>query len=140
MARAQEIVEIVHEPDSDEAFRFGERRLLFYLSSTLANLGETTRAQKVQDDALALYGNTSAFIDPVLIQLDRAQLLITEGDFDGGVSLTHDACFSLRPDHRTPILAARVRQITEALPPRNQAHEVLSKIRQTLIASSEKLA
>lgn len=137
MVRAQELVELVHEPDNDEAFRFGERRLLFYMSSTLSNLGEAVRAHRVQDQALALYGDSAPLIDPALIQLDRAQLLVAEGDLGEAVSITQDACLSLGDDYRTPVIAARVQQIADAIPQRGEARQVLSELRRTLIVSAE---
>ncbi|HUZ53031.1 MAG TPA: hypothetical protein VMU94_10950 [Streptosporangiaceae bacterium] len=140
LRKAQDLAATAREPDSNEAFRFGERRLLFYASSTLSNLGETVRALQVQDEALALYGETAGLIDPALIQLDRAELLAANGDVNEGISLAHDACASVDPSHRTPIFAARIRQIIETLPPGTEARQILGELRQSLIVPTNRLA
>jgi tetratricopeptide (TPR) repeat protein len=80
IARAESLVESLDEPDSDEALRFGIRRLLFYSSGTYSNLGDVSRAARVQDEALTTYGDKVGLIDPALIRLDRAQVLIAHGD------------------------------------------------------------
>jgi tetratricopeptide (TPR) repeat protein len=80
IARAESLVESLDEPDSDEALRFGIRRLLFYSSGTYSNLGDVSRAARVQDEALTTYGDKAGLIDPALIRLDRAQVLIAHGD------------------------------------------------------------
>src|SRR6266567_1041680 len=139
LRRAQDLAATTHEQDSNDAFRFGERRLLFYSSSTLSNLGESARALRVQDEALALYGGTAGLIDPALIRLDRAELLAADGDVNEGISLAHDACFSVDPSHRTPIFAARIRQIIETLPPGTEARQILGELRQSLIVPANRL-
>ena len=69
LTRARDLVERVGEPDNNEAFRFGERRLLFYESSTLSNMRDATGAERAQEHALALYGEERGLIDPALIRL-----------------------------------------------------------------------
>jgi tetratricopeptide (TPR) repeat protein len=133
MALAQDLVTGAAEPDNDEAFHFGERRLLFYLSSTLTNLGESSRAARVQDQALNIYGDTPILIDPVLIRLDQVQLLATEGDLNGTRSLAEQTCLGLTAEHRTPIVAARLRQILKAVPELDGTYQVLSELRQMVI-------
>ncbi|MHB1594912.1 MAG: hypothetical protein ACYCO9_21505 [Streptosporangiaceae bacterium] len=132
MATARELAEKVHEPDNDEAFRFGERRLLFYLSGALTSLGETARAGRVQDQALGLYDSATPVIDPVLIRLDQAHLLIREGDTAGASELTSQACLSLAPEYRTRVLAARVTQMITTIPEGHLARRELSELQRAL--------
>jgi len=133
MADAQDLVARIGEPDNDDAFRFGERRLFFYLSSTLTNLGETARAARLQDEALTLYGDAPGLIDPALIRLDQVQMLTSQGDLDGARSLAEQACLALAPEHRTPIVAARLRQIITAIPETDEVHHALSELRQAVM-------
>ena len=132
MARAQELAETVHEPDNDEAFRFGERRLLFYLSGALTSLGESARAGRVQDRALGLYDSTTPVIDPALIRLDQAHLLIREGDTAGASELTSQACLSLAPEYRTRVLAVRVTHMIKAIPEGHPSRRELSELQRAL--------
>nr|BFE78543.1 hypothetical protein GCM10020093_011440 [Planobispora longispora] len=138
--RASNLVESMREPDSNEAFKFGERRLLFYMSSTLSNLGETIRANRIQEQALKIYGESVNLIDPVFIRLDQAQLLAHGGNIQDAVSLACDSCLSLDLEHRTPILAARVRQLVEQMVPLNvTASQELAEFRRVmLLATSER--
>jgi tetratricopeptide (TPR) repeat protein len=132
ITRARDLVTRAGEPDNNEAFRFGERRLLFYESSTFSNLGDSTRAGQAQERALALYGDEPGLIDPTLIRLDQAQLLIHEGDIASACELTQATCTSLVPAHRTLIFAVRIKQIAAALPAGHEARRALSEVHQEI--------
>jgi hypothetical protein len=133
MADAQDLVGRIGEQDNDDAFRFGERRLLFYLSSTLTNLGESARAARIQDEAFSLYGDAPGLIDPVLIRLDQVQMLTSEGDLDGARNLAEQTCLGLTSERRTPIVAARLRQIITAIPETDETYRALSELHQAVI-------
>jgi tetratricopeptide (TPR) repeat protein len=132
MARAQELAEKIAEPDNDEAFRFGERRHLFYVSGALTNLGETARAEGVQARALELYGSTAPLIDPALIRLDQAHLLVLDHDLEGACTLIRQACLSLGSEYRTRVLWARIRQIVAAAPADSEARRTLAELHREL--------
>jgi tetratricopeptide (TPR) repeat protein len=132
VTRASDLVAQVGEPDNNEAFRFGERRLLFYESSTFSNLGDSARAGRVQERALALYGDEPGLIDPALIRLDQAQLLVHDGDLANAYELTQETCDSIPPAHRTLIFAVRIRQIANALPDGHETRRALSGLHQEL--------
>jgi hypothetical protein len=128
MGRARDLAERAGEPDDDEAFRFGERRCLFYLSGALTNLADAVRAGQVQGKALVLYGDAAGLIDPALIRLDRAHLLVLDHDLDGACELIRQACLSLGPQYRTRVLSARVRQIIRAAPREGSPRRVLGSL------------
>ena len=65
MHRSRELVARVGEPDDNEAFRFGERRLLFYESSTLSNLGDTKPRSTDAFSGLSVFKQVSALIGAV---------------------------------------------------------------------------
>jgi DNA-binding transcriptional regulator YiaG/tetratricopeptide (TPR) repeat protein len=108
-----------HEPD--DAFVFGPRRLLFYASTTMTNLGAAAEARRFQQQALENYSGRAGLIDPALIRLDQVQLLAAEGDFHGASELAGEVISSLPAAQRTLIFAARLRQIASAIPRRHEA-------------------
>lgn len=132
ISRARDLVTRVGEPDNNEALHFGERRLLFYESSTFSNLGNSARASQAQERALALYGDERGLIDPALIRLDQAQLLIREGDITNACELTQETCASIPPTHRTLIFAVRIKQIAASLPPEHEAQRALTEVHQEI--------
>ena len=137
MHRSRELVARVGEPDDNEAFRFGERRLLFYESSTLSNLGDTKLATETQEKALRLYGDEPGLIDPALIRLDQAQLLARNGDITSANELTHETCNAVPSTHRTLIFAVRIKHIASALPSEHEARQALSVLHQELILPNQ---
>jgi tetratricopeptide (TPR) repeat protein len=138
MARAQDLAERVGEPDDDEAFRFGERRQLFYLSGALTNLADAAPAEEVQARALELYGDAPGLIDPALIRLDQAHLLVFDHDLDGACELIRQACLSLGSEYRTRVLSARVKQI-DATPRDGQPRRVLDSLHRELLSSQARM-
>ncbi len=132
ISRSRDLVERVGEPDNNEAFRFGERRLLFYESSTFSNAGDSSSAGQAQERALALYGDEPGLIDPALIRLDQAQLLIHEGALTDGCDLTRETCLALPSTHRTLIFAVRIKQIATSIPSSHTTHQALSELHQGL--------
>jgi DNA-binding transcriptional regulator YiaG/tetratricopeptide (TPR) repeat protein len=108
--------------ESDNAFVFGTRRLLFYASSTMTNLGDVGAAQRFQQQALEHYGDKPGLIDPALIQLDHVQLLATEGD------LAVNVVSSVPAAQRTLIFAARLRQIALTIPREHQMFRMIKSV------------
>lgn len=133
IALAQKLVNQGSVPGTDEpddAFVFGTRRLLFYASGTMTNLGDMVAARKLQQEALEHYSGRTGLIDPALIRLDQAQLLAVEGDFHGAGELAEDVVTSLPVAQRTLIFAVRLRQIMTVIP---REHEVFRTFRDILI-------
>ncbi|SDH38778.1 hypothetical protein SAMN05421505_11511 [Sinosporangium album] len=91
------------------AFVFSERRLEFYRTGTLIELGELTRIP--DPEALGPYT-----IDPVLIQLDQATHIFREGHTDEACRLALQAMLQVPPEHRTSIVVTRARALLGALP------------------------
>ena len=137
ISRSRNIVAQVGEPDNNEAFRFGERRLLFYESSTFSNAGDSLRAGQAQERALALYGDEPGLIDPALIRLDQAQLLVHDGGLSDACELTRETCLALPATHRTLIFAVRIKQIAMAIPDSHAAHQALSELYQELVLPNQ---
>jgi hypothetical protein len=102
------------------------------VSGALTNLGETARAEGVQARALELYGSTAPLIDPALIRLDRAHLLVLDHDLEGACTLIRQACLSLGSEYRTRVLWARIRQIVAAAPADSEARRTLAELHREL--------
>jgi len=129
---AQELVNQGSVPgtdESDDAFVFGTKRLLFYASGTMTNLGDRAEARRFQQEALDHYSGRTGLIDPALIRLDQVQLLAIEGDFHGAGELAADVVSSIPAAQRTLIFAARLHQITAAVP---REHGALSMFKDLL--------
>jgi transcriptional regulator with XRE-family HTH domain len=128
---AQELVNQGSVPgtdESDDAFVFGTKRLLFYASGTMTNLGDAATARRLQQEALEHYSGRTGLIDPALIRLDQVQLLAAEGDFHGAGELAVDVVSSLPEAQRTLIFAARLHQITAAIPKEHEAFSIFRDI------------
>lgn len=127
MRRAQRLTDALDDTTSDEAFRFGGRRLLLYLSGTLTYMGEIDRAQRVQAEALDLYRQSpDILIDPALIELDAAVGHAMKGAIDDGCQLATRVLSELPPDHRTDIVLKRAADVVAVIP---SGHRELPAVR-----------
>lgn len=131
MRRSQEAFDQLSEPDEELAFRFTERRLLLYLSGTLTYLGATRRAGDIQATALARYRDDDG-IDPVLIRLDQAICLATDGDLDDGCQLAEATLNAMAPQHRTGIVLARTADLIAVLPESYRHGRPVQNLKQAL--------
>jgi tetratricopeptide (TPR) repeat protein len=102
-------------PSDNEAFGFPERRLRLYESGTLTALGWTTQARRVQDAALSLYP-TKTGIDPALLGLEAALCLAHDRRPTEACQLAGVTLLRIIPEHRTPIVVERAREVLGALP------------------------
>ncbi|RBQ17566.1 XRE family transcriptional regulator [Spongiactinospora rosea] len=94
------------------AFHFSERRLHFYRTCTLIELGE---ADQVDDWATGASGPYT--IDPALIMLDQATRLAREGNVRDACALAEKALADVPPEHRTSIVLNRARALLAGVPP-----------------------
>jgi tetratricopeptide (TPR) repeat protein len=93
------------------AFRFSERRLRFYRTCTLIELGE---AEPVDDWAQGPAGPYT--IDPALVLLDQATRLARDGRPEEACRLAEQALLQVPPEHRTSIVVTRARALLAAVP------------------------
>ncbi|MEV1332716.1 hypothetical protein AB0J20_24450 [Micromonospora costi] len=114
------------DDDSDAAFRFPAKRLLFYLSGAMTWLGDTKEAYRVQEEALRLYGPAPAVpIDPALIMLDRALCLARDLRFADAAIAAREAITNLPDLQRTEIILTKAGQVISAIPRHAQCREVI---------------
>ncbi|MCG5212649.1 XRE family transcriptional regulator [Streptosporangium sp. KLBMP 9127] len=113
LADAEQIFARMPREGADHlAFRFSERRLRFYRTCTLIELGET---EQVDDWTLGPSGPYT--IDPALIMLDQATRLAREGRIEEACRLAEQALLHVPPEHRTSIVVIRARALLAAVPP-----------------------
>lgn len=135
MNHAQQLVDALHEPRGDVAFEFNEKRLLLYLSGTLTYMGEYARAQRVQDQALALYrSDPRIVIDPALIKLDQAVGQAAVGNVDDACQLAMAAVGELPAEHRTRIVLTRATDVVQAIPRHRSKLAAVSELRELVTA------
>ncbi|MBL1102617.1 helix-turn-helix domain-containing protein [Streptomyces coffeae] len=115
----------------NDAFAFPERRFRLYESGTLTALGRTDQARRVQEAALRLYP-TKTGIDPALLGFEKAICLAHEGNPVKACELASITFLRIAPEHRTPIVEQRAREVIGALPSdaqrgraARQLHEIL---------------
>jgi tetratricopeptide (TPR) repeat protein len=114
------------DEDSDAAFRFPAKRLMFYLSGARTWLGDTKEAYRVQDEALRLYGSSPRVaIDPALIALDRALCLVRDLRFPEAAVAAREAVANLPELQRTEIILTKAIQVLSAIPAQAHDREVL---------------
>ncbi len=116
LGQAEQIFARMRGGSQDElAFVFTERRMQFYRTGVLIELGELDRAA---DEALDLT-RPAAFssIDPALILLDQAGHLAREGNTRQACLLAERALTHVPPDQRTSIVIGRVNALLAAIPP-----------------------
>nr|WP_221383161.1 hypothetical protein [Actinoplanes polyasparticus] len=114
---AKKIFDDAGEADSDAAFRFPAKRLLFYLSGAATWNGDTATAYRLQDEALELYQNGGTpSIDPTLILMDRARCLVTDRRVQEAANVAHQAIAGLAEPQRTEIVLTRAEDVLAAIP------------------------
>jgi tetratricopeptide (TPR) repeat protein len=125
IGQARRMFDQAGDEDTDVAFRFPAKRLLFYLSGTYTWLGDTGEAYRVQDEALRLYGAAPAVpIDVALIALDRSMCLAHDRRVTEAAVTARDAVADLPETQRTEIVLTRATDVALAIPERNRRGEV----------------
>lgn len=126
IGRAREIFDQVGDRDTDVAFRFLAKRMLFYLSGASTWLGDTKEAYRVQEKAFRLYGSSSPVsIDPALIALDRSMCMVHDRRAVEAVVSALEAVTSLPETHRTEIVLTRACEVVSAIPARHRGSEAV---------------
>ncbi|MDF5757284.1 helix-turn-helix transcriptional regulator [Spongiactinospora sp. TRM90649] len=122
LAEAERIFSRMPREGGDHlAFHFSERRLRFYRTCTLIELGEAGQMDDWESGASGPYT-----IDPALIMLDQAIRLAREGQVHDACGLAEKALANVPPEHRTSIVVIRARALLAAVPP---AQRGLSSVR-----------
>ncbi|WP_018790531.1 hypothetical protein [Salinispora arenicola] len=122
--QARQMFDQVGDDDSDTAFRFPKKRMLFYLSGASTWLGDTSEAYRVQDEALRLYGpSPSVPIDPALLALDRSICLVRDRRAAEAAASALDAVATLPEPQRTEIVLTRASDVVSAIPARHRGGE-----------------
>ncbi|MFK0047880.1 helix-turn-helix domain-containing protein [Streptomyces sp. NPDC090741] len=118
-------------PADNDAFGFPERRFRLYESGTLTALGHTSKARRVQEAAVRLYPSRTG-IDPALLSLESALCLAHERSPSEACQLAGVTLLRIAPEHRTPIVEERAREVIGALPPGAEASRAARELREIL--------
>ncbi|MEW2626210.1 helix-turn-helix transcriptional regulator [Streptomyces sp. NPDC048106] len=118
-------------PADNDAFGFPERRFRLYESGTLTALGRTSQARRVQEAALRLYPSKTG-IDPALLHLESALCLAHDRSPTEACQLAATTFLRIAPEHRTPIVEERAREVIGALPPGAQSGRAARELREIL--------
>ncbi|MGW0770801.1 helix-turn-helix domain-containing protein [Streptomyces sp. NPDC002676] len=118
-------------PADDDAFGFPERRFKLYESGTLTALGRTRQARRIQETALRLYPSKTG-IDPALLNLEAALCLAHDRSATEACQLAGATFLRMVPEHRTPIVEERAREVIGALPPGAQSGRAARELREIL--------
>lgn len=123
--QARRLFDQAGDEDTDVAFRFPVKRLLFYLSGAYTWLGDTGEAYRIQEEALRLYGAAPAVpIDAALIALDRSMCLAQDRRATEAAVTARDAVADLPETQRTEIILTRATDVTRAIPEESRPGEV----------------
>jgi len=113
----------------DTVFGFSIRRFTFYESRVLLDVGQLSAAWKSQDEALMLY--PSAMIgDVAMIHLDRARLLVKQGDVETGCAHAADVLLSMPKEQRAEIFRSRALRLLAAVPRTARALPAVADLRE----------
>ncbi|MFE0774179.1 XRE family transcriptional regulator [Streptomyces sp. NPDC058861] len=115
----------------NDAFGFPERRYRLYESGTLTALGRTSEARRVQEAALRLYPSQTG-IDPALLSLEAALCLAHDRSPTEACQLAATTILRIAPEHRTPILKERAREVIGTLPPGAASGSAARELREIL--------
>ena len=123
--QARRLFDQAGDEDTDVAFRFPAKRLLFYLSGAYTWLGDTGEAYRVQEEALRLYGAAPTVpIDAALIALDRSMCLAQDRRATEAAVTARDAVADLPEAQRTEIILTRATDVATAIPDESHRGEV----------------
>jgi hypothetical protein len=100
---------------NDSAFGYDEGQLRFHQGNAYTHLGDTAKAWRASERALALCGPDD-FMDRAFTQLDHASCLIRDGDVALGLAYAVEVMSGLSDDQRAGIINLRGRQLLGAIP------------------------
>ncbi|GIH28274.1 hypothetical protein Aph01nite_65840 [Acrocarpospora phusangensis] len=133
LAEAEQIFARMRGMSQDDlAFVFTEKRMTFYRTGTLLELGDESQVQGLES-----LGSGFQTIDPALILLDQASHLSRHGDHDEACRLAAQALGQVPAEHRTSIVVTRARALLADADPRLPS---VRHLNQVLSESSLRLA
>lgn len=134
LAEAEQIFARMRGNTQDDlAFVFSERRMQFYRTGVLMELGEIDHPPESisQSSSTGFYS-----IDPALILLDQAMHMAREGDTDGACQLAERALVQVPPEHRTSIVVSRANALLNSVSPSERHRPAVRHLSQVLAETS----
>ncbi|MDT3438267.1 helix-turn-helix transcriptional regulator [Pseudofrankia sp. BMG5.37] len=126
--RKAEAILAALQPDdvTESAFGYNEAQLRFHEGNALTHLHDRRRVWEATDRALTLYPSSN-YLDRTLIELDRADCLIHDGEVAEGVAHVARTLMELPPQRRDGLILQRARGLAKATSP---GHHALPTVRQ----------
>lgn len=126
LQRAETILAGLKSEDvTESAFGYNEAQLRFHEGNAVTHLHDRRRVWEATDRALALYPATD-YMDRTLIQLDRADCLIHDGEVAEGAAQIAHALLELPPQRRDGLIVQRARSLAQDVAP----HQAVPAVRQ----------
>ncbi|SDG31022.1 hypothetical protein SAMN05421505_103134 [Sinosporangium album] len=112
------------DEQEDPTFGYTEKQLYFHQGDALVKLGDTIEADLSLQRALSKY-DSSEWLDPALIQFDRAKCKLIEDEVEEALTIAKAAVDSLRTEYRTDIVMRRAYDLMKQIETRAAgAHEL----------------
>jgi tetratricopeptide (TPR) repeat protein len=83
----------------DPALGYTERQFYWTVSNAYTLLGRTAEAEQLQGLALSMYQSTE-YLDPALIHLDKSRCLVSQGDVDSACQKAMATIIAVPAEHR----------------------------------------
>lgn len=113
LRRAEAILAGLSPEDvAESAFGYNEAQLRFHEGNALTHLRDRSRVWEATDRALALYP-ASDYMDRTLIQLDRADCLIHDGEVTEGAAQVARTLLELPAQRRDGLIVQRARGLAQ---------------------------
>jgi tetratricopeptide (TPR) repeat protein len=116
---------------ADSVFGFSERRLNFYESRVLSQLGDISSAIDAQEQALTLYPR-EVVGDRTLIELDMASCIIRDKNVTGGLQMASNVLINLPAAHRSDIFLRYAWNVASVVPTRFRSDPNVAEYRELL--------
>jgi len=113
----------------DLAFVFTEKRMKFYRTGTLIELGETDAINGIDGQSSPGFQT----IDPALIMLDQAAHVARQGNREEACRMAADALRLVPAEHRTSIVVSRAKGLLDGTDP---DHPAVQELRRMLAESA----
>jgi hypothetical protein len=129
LAEAEQIFARMRGSNQDDlAFAFSERRLHFYRTGTLIELG----AFQVEESALRS-GEGFHSLDLCLVLLEQAEHLARDGDMEGACGLAVEALMQVPVEQRTSIVVNRAHALLTSVPPELREADAVRHLHELLM-------
>src|SRR5262249_30676316 len=120
------------ETRTDLLYGYTERQLECYSAEVWTYTKDLALAEQAHAHAATLYASTTAYLDPALMDFNKALRLIAGGDAIAAAEHAATVITSLAPEQPTEIIDVRARAVLRALPSSAQRSPAVETYRDVL--------